>query len=130
MLKDIKRGGYVEHTHYMLEFLHDRDWGYSFPCDKDGNVLDLNEGCAKSLAQCLEHPEAYPWSFNEVRKYTQRMREPDTGTCSCGQHVELVNEYMGAFQCPRCGQWYNMAGQELLPPDKWGWDGTPLDDDY
>jgi hypothetical protein len=26
---------------------------------------------------------------------------------------------MGANECPHCGQWYNVFGQELLPPDQW-----------
>ena len=129
MLKDIKRGGYVDHIRYELEFMTDRNGGYSFPCDKDGNVLELPEAAAKNYAWCLASPDLFPWSFNEVRKYVQTVREPDTGTCSCGKRVEMVNEYMGAFQCPKCGQWYNTAGQELLPPDKWGWDGTPWDYD-
>ena len=32
---------------------------------------------------------------------------------------------MGAFECA-CGQWYNMFGQELNPPEDWE---EPLEED-
>lgn len=46
-------------------------------------------------------------------------KPPAYGTCHCGGTVELTDEYMGACECPNCGQWYNLFGQELLPPDMW-----------
>lgn len=32
---------------------------------------------------------------------------------------ELVNQYQGACPCPKCGQWYNLFGQELINPQYW-----------
>lgn len=130
---DVVRGEWKEDISYEMVFKY-KDvpgWaGYRFACDKDGNVVPgLNEAAEKNLAYCKSHPEEFS-VYGEVKKIVNRYREPDTGTCRCGQKVELYDQYMGACECPSCGQWYNMAGQELLPPDKWGWDGTPVDEDY
>ena len=46
-------------------------------------------------------------------------REPAHGICRCGEEVTLIDEYMGSCQCENCGQWYNLFGQELLPPNQW-----------
>lgn len=131
MINNHKRGEWREEVRYALMFYVDRYGGYAFPCDKDGNVLmdQMEEPARRNYADCLAHPEKYPYSFNEVHREESRYREPDTGVCHCGQKMYLTNEYMGACQCPECGQWYNINGQELLPPDEWGWDGTPIDAD-
>lgn len=44
---------------------------------------------------------------------------PATGVCKCGNRITLQNEYMGACECPYCGRWYNLFGQELNHPDTW-----------
>ena len=33
--------------------------------------------------------------------------------------VYLYDRYRAACQCPKCGRWYNLFGQELLPPEMW-----------
>ena len=107
-------------TYYRAEFFVDRSGGLSFPCDENGKILDsLNPYAKKNYEDAMQHPEKYPYCFNAVTKYEQDYKEPAHGTCSCGEEIELVNEYMGACQCPKCGQWYNLFGQELLPPAKW-----------
>ena len=45
--------------------------------------------------------------------------EPATGVCECGHRIALWDEYMGACECPHCGRWYNLFGQELNHPDTW-----------
>ena len=54
-----------------------------------------------------------------------RQRTCKVGLCKCGQEVLLMDTYMGATDCPNCGQWYNVFGQELKDPDEWG-----LDDEW
>lgn len=131
MIRNFKRGEYETRVTYELTFYRDRSGGYAFPCDENGKVPEsLNDAAKKNLAWCLEHPEKFPYGFNEIVKHKREYRLPNKGTCSCGQEIELTNDYMGACQCPKCGQWYNTSGQELLPPDQWGWDGTPLYEDY
>lgn len=45
--------------------------------------------------------------------------EFNTGECECGETVTLYNQYLGACECPKCGRWYNIWGQELNPPHTW-----------
>jgi len=54
-----------------------------------------------------------------VKKYTHSWVENARGLCSCGKEVELWDEYHGACKCSNCGQWYNLMGQSLLPPECW-----------
>ena len=67
----------------------------------------------------LELPHETFQSAWEALKAENRFREPVKGLCSCGQWVELVDEYYGACQCPKCGKWYNLFGQELVSPEYW-----------
>lgn len=121
MLRNLVCGEYKTSVEYALEFFFDRNGGFSFPCDEYGNVLPLNSPeAAENLEWCRIHPEKF--EFIEIRRHKQSWREPDSGTCYCGERVELVNEYCGACQCPRCGQWYNLFGQELLSPEEWEMD--------
>lgn len=120
MLNNIKRGEMKEVVEYSLNFYVDRDGGYGFPCDENGNVFESNPALVANYKRCLERPEDFPYAFNQLEKRTHRYREPDTGVCShCGTEVMIQNEYMGAFECPGCGQWYNLFGQELKNPHRW-----------
>ena len=48
-----------------------------------------------------------------------RNRTANVGECDCGQTVVLMDRYLGACDCPGCGQWYNLSGQELNDPSTW-----------
>lgn len=123
MLKDIIRGEMVEQVDYQLVFDDGGCNGFAFICDESG-VVDLtkmSDGAFENLQFCMAHPEKFK-RFGKVVAWKRRWREPDKGTCHCGQVVELVNEYYGSCQCPKCGQWYNLFGQELLPPNEWKMD--------
>ena len=37
----------------------------------------------------------------------------------CSEEFYLQDEYRGACECPRCGQWFNLFGQELTDPRGW-----------
>lgn len=106
---------------YELNFWNNaQGGGYGFPCDKDGNLIEgeITECGYKNYEYCMSHPEEFD-IFNKIEKVENSYREPASGTCHCGEKIFLQNEYMGAYQCPNCGQWYNLYGQELLPPDQW-----------
>ena len=110
----------TEFTH-MVTFEYGTDGsGFAFPCDKDGNILAdrMSPESKANYEDCMAHPERF-LVFNEVRTHRNIYLRPGQGDCHCGQHVELFNQYMGACQCPNCGQWYNVFGEELLPPDQW-----------
>ena len=116
-------------TDHYLSFYYDDDGnGFSFPCDAAGNVLPLEYKEAKeNLDYCLAHPEKFA-VWNEVEHEKVRDDVLAHGTCSCGQEVELYDQYYGACQCPNCGRWYNLFGQELLPPEYWVTD--PSEEEY
>lgn len=38
---------------------------------------------------------------------------------SAEELIDLWDEYLGACECPNCGRWYNIMGQELNPPSTW-----------
>ena len=130
-LKIVKEREFVEEYSYRLNFDVDDYGGLSFPCDKDGNVRieEENQAAWRNYEHAVAHPEMFCRPAY-VSKRKSSWWEPAEAKCGCGEVFELVNEYMGACECPRCGKWYNMSGQELLPPKEWGWDGTPMDDDY
>jgi hypothetical protein len=45
----------------------------------------------------------------------------------CGKEFKLQDHYCGACECPNCGEWYNLCGQHLNPPEQWE---EPIDYDY
>lgn len=106
-------------TEYQVVFDDGRNNGYGFPCDEHGNLFDdLTDVAIANYKWCLDHPEKFV-RFNEIIEYKFRTYDNAHGTCDCGNEVELFNEYCGACQCEKCGQWYNLFGQKLLPPTMW-----------
>jgi hypothetical protein len=119
MIENYKRGEYVTRISYEQVFDDSRGNGFAFPCDKEGNLYrNLTEAAYRNWRWCIVHPEKFS-RYGKVVSYKHSWREPNTGTCHCGQEIELVNEYMGACECPKCGQWYNLFGQELRPVREW-----------
>ena len=128
MLNNIVRPERKLEITYGLRFFVDAGGGTEFPCDVDGNLLDLNDAASENYKYCISHPEKFPYAFNEIHKYSRWVKDTPYGTCHCGERVYLFNEYMGACQCPKCRQWYNLFGQELLPPEDW--EESELEYDY
>lgn len=119
MLANIVRGDYITEVSYELAFDDGHGNGFGFPCDATGHIgAVFNPAAAANLAYCRQHPEKFKRA-GEVVEYRRSYKEEDYGTCKCGETVYLVNQYMGACQCPKCGKWYNLFGQELLPPCAW-----------
>lgn len=87
MLKNYTPAEYRAEVAYELVFddEYDNDNGFSFPCDKDGCLLENEE----------QNPAAH-----ENYRY-------------------CMARHLGACEWPTCGQWYNLFGQKLLPPDRW-----------
>lgn len=120
MINNFKPGEYVEKIEHELVFDDGCGNGFAFPCDENGKALmpDENHAAWNNLAWCLTQPERFA-RFNKVVSWKRKWRENNTGTCHCGQEMELYNEYLGACQCPKCGRWYNVWGQELNDPSTW-----------
>ena len=120
MLKNYTPKEYRTVVDHSLVFNYDRNSGFSFPCDANGNVniSNLNPCAARNLNECMAHPEKFQ-DFAKVETNRWRVSDPAHGTCECGEEVYLYDEYMGACECPNCGRWYNLFGQELNPPSSW-----------
>ena len=121
-LKDYRPSYIAEEVSYELCFMHDKNSGYGFPCDENGN-LNREQMTLKAIENyefALAHQEEYPYMHNKVEKVVKTYRKPPSGVCSCGIRIHMFGKgYMGAYQCPTCGKWYNAFGQELLPPEMW-----------
>ena len=132
-MKDFRNGEYVESVSYHLNFYKEPGGGFSFPCDENGNIAtdsDYYDCWKPNYDRCIElGPEHFPVAFGQVERRVHRWREPNSGVCNCGNRIELHNEYLGACECPHCGQWWNLFGQELKNPSRWNDDGE-LDYEY
>ena len=121
MINNFKRGEYKTTTYYHLCFDDGHGNGFGFPCDKNGNLLQSeteNPAAWKNYKWCLANQDKF-FRYNKVEEREHSWRENNSGTCHCGQEIELYNEYLGACECPKCGQWYNIWGQELKNPETW-----------
>lgn len=119
MLRELKSGERVKQVRYALEFTDEYGNGFSFPCDEHGNLERVRAEALPNVEYCRTHRDQFV-RFGVITKYTDSWREPDMATCECGHTFPLQNVYLGACPCPNCGKWYNLFGQELLPPYKWG----------
>lgn len=116
MLKIIKERELKEETYYTYDFNRNNGSGFTFPCNENGEVK-LNKCNKESYEFCLKHRKDFAWEG--VIKHKISYWEPAVGQCSCGEKLLIEAQYMGAFQCPKCKQWYNLFGQKLLPPNEW-----------
>lgn len=119
MLKNITPRKPVEIVDRAIEFTDFDGCGYTFDCDENGNPKFACDAAKKNYEYAMAHPEEFPCEFNKFVTRKRTFIEPGYGTCHCGALVTLINEYMGACQCPKCGQWYNLFGQELIDPKYW-----------
>lgn len=118
MITIIKPRSTKEIVEHSIEFTNDEGAGFRFDADERGNVILENDCQRESYEQAIANPEEYK-QYNEhtVRRFI--ITEPAVGRCRCGEKVTLESRYYGACQCGRCGQWYNVFGQELVPPECW-----------
>lgn len=125
MLKIIReRSTHTEVEHYV-EFTDEEGAGFSFPCDSNGNIQfnddipELGRAQRDNYDYAMSHRERFTKQYAEfvTRRYT--VTDNALGKCVCGETVELYNQYQGACSCPKCGQWYNLFGQELIDPEYW-----------
>ena len=116
MLKIIKERELKEETYYTYDFNRNDGGGFTLPCNENGEVK-LNECNKESYEFCLKRRKDFAWEG--IIKHKINYWEPAVGQCSCGEKLLIEAQYMGAFQCPKCKQWYNLFGQKLIPPNEW-----------
>ena len=125
MLKIIKPRTTHTEVEYRIEFTDDAGCGYSFPCDRSGNVLfddhdaELGRVQRENYYAAMADKERFTKRYAEFTTRRHTVTDNAMGKCVCGETVELYNQYMGACSCPKCGQWYNLFGQGLVDPEYW-----------
>lgn len=93
--------------------------GFSFPCDEHGELLPGVPAVAhENIDECMKHPERFA-RWNKVIKTESEYRTDAIGICECGNSIRLHDQFLGTCQCDVCYRWYNLFGQELLPPEQW-----------
>lgn len=112
----------VEEKEFYLVYEDDDAW-YEFPCDAAGHVL-LNkcpypDTTEKSLAYCKARQDWAKKNGEVVTVVTHNRY----GICPCCGHRICLGgngfaPYMGLVKCD-CGQWYNVFGQMMRPPEDW-----------
>ena len=120
MLEGIVERAYEQREYLRREFQaigEPQGCGFSFDCYPDGSVLESNPAQLENFAFAIAHPEKFQDLGVTTKVYEHVV--PAHGTCRCGETVYLVDQYLGACECPRCGQWYNLFGQELIAPEMW-----------
>lgn len=117
MIKNYVPSEWRTNYEYNLVFDDGQGNGFAFPCSEAGEPM-LNDCNRENYEYCQAHPEQFV-RFNKVVKDSWRYKVNAHGTCHCGEVVELYDEYLGACHCEKCGQWYNLFGQELKPPAEW-----------
>lgn len=118
MAKIIKNSHWEVIQEYRREFIRIDDPGAGFSFSViDGKPVFLCDAAERNYLYAQEHPEIYrDLGVIPVRHTTWINSE---AICECGRKIELVGNYMGASECPYCGRWHNLFGQELNPPRLW-----------
>lgn len=120
MISGRERKRHVEYRRVFQEVYGIPGNGFAFPCDKYGN-LNLKDNnydyWIKNYHYCVEHPSKYKdcGVEKDAWEYTENAR----ALCSCGAEIELWDQYLGACECPKCKQWYNLFGEALINPEYW-----------
>lgn len=121
-MKIIKEEKWQKETYYTLEFIGDPH-EFGFPCNKDGKLLKekMVQAAIDNYNLCINTPERFKIKNlgGDIVKHEIEYKEPAVGKCSCGKKIKMLSHYLGALQCPKCKKWYNVWGQELLPPECW-----------
>jgi len=117
MIDIIKPRHKVSETTYEICFYKDEEICWGFPADENGNLIkDANY---ENWKPNYDKAMADPTYTHRLEKQINTWTENAQAKCHCGETIELYNEYMGACECPSCGQWYNVFGQELKNPSEW-----------
>ncbi len=102
--------------------------GFSFPCDKAGNILlkDMPAPAQENWQKCLSGE--YAVIAQGVKDHSYTFNESAHGACECGAVVILESSWSNS--CEKCGREYNGGGQLLAPRSQWGdeWVTQPEED--
>lgn len=114
----IQRSQRVPVESYSLDFQwKDGPGGFSFPCDKDGNLLmdQIPETARENLEKCLSGE--YNVRSEGVKDYSYSYFQAAIGRCICERLVTLEDALTNT--CEGCQRNYNSSGQLLAPRSQW-----------
>lgn len=114
----IRHSCWVDVPCHVLQFdwEGERDWGFSFPCDENGNLKDLPEAARENYARCLSNTHDRKVVPRGVISWTREC-QPALLRCDCGKELELSDSMTN--HCG-CGRLFNGSGQQLCDPRLWG----------
>lgn len=117
MAKFLRHREYHEETTFAHYFgwRSDPNAGFAFNCDKEGNVLNLQDAAQENYNKCLSGE--YDVIDQGVIPFVHRWTDPAAIECPCGAEVEL---YGFTNTCEKCSRDFNQSGQELAPREFWG----------
>lgn len=137
MLKIISERHKESRTEYRLQFDVKGERagnGFSFPLlSKDSDIIPVmeTEYGSNQYVPCTEEECTWWKSYLSVKDDREHYKEPYVAAqtwywtepahaiCECGTEILLEDDFLGTCQCPVCGQWYNMFGQEVLDPEEY-----------
>lgn len=125
MLKVIRESYEELIEEYNLFFETKKGSGFSFPCDKDGNVKPLSEAAIPNYEKCISG-EIATIRPAYVQDWSRTYRHPKVCKCDCGLELEMYADGEGLVYC-YCGRCYNTAGQSIRPRSEWE---ERYEDDY
>lgn len=119
MIKILSKRERITNVRYMHQFSREESpgSGFSFECDKDGEVFGMEPEARKSYMDCLTGVCGGSKMIDEgIVKHEHSYMQPAIGECTCGQEVVL----RGFTNTCECGKDYNSSGQGLAPRSGWG----------
>jgi len=111
------------------QFSHFYEWkncqgaGFGFPCDKSGNIQEMNPAAQENYNKCVNG--TFDVADKGIKDESYSYWEDATGQCNCGCTV-ILDSFTNTCEC---GKDYNMSGQRLAPRSQWGEEtGESLED--
>jgi len=92
--------------------------GCAFKCTEDGYPIFTNDAQRKTYNEALLNLKG-EYDKPVIRHYSIQHTQNAVIRCECGKESELYSHHLGACQCPYCGRWHNLFGQELIDPYFW-----------
>lgn len=125
MLEIIKEAYTEVVEEFFLEFNTHQHGGYSFPCDKDGNVLQLAPEGQENYNKCISG-EVKTIREPYIQCYRRSYKHPRVCKCECGDELPMEWDSEGLVYC-HCGKTFNTSGQSIRPRSEWE---ERYEDDY
>lgn len=114
----IKHAERKERITYCRSFVYTADpgAGFSFDCDKEGNLLNPTGVHLETFNKCLSGE--YDVIDTGIVEYRSTYTELAVLLCDCGEQFEVYDPFY--CECPKCLTPYNGMGQQLRPMNEWG----------